>query len=83
MSGRKIYSKREYSIYKVSTGFIVHNTKKRFQEGHTHCNNYYKAKSLIHLAINKKVPNKANKWEIESLIRITKDKKYLERLKNE
>lgn len=78
---RKIYQRKEYSIYRVQYGFIIHNTKKRFQEGHTHVYNFHKAKSLIDLAINKKVPQKSNKWEMESLIRISKDVEYIEKLK--
>ena len=79
---RKIYQRKEYSIYKVSNGYIVHNTKKMFKEGHTHVNNYFKAKSIIDLAIRKKVPEKINKWEVESLIRITNDNAYRNRLRS-
>ena len=77
---RKIYQRKEYSIYKVSNGYIVHNTKKNFKEGHTHINNYFKAKSIIDLAVRKKMPKKANKWEIESLIRINNDNVYRNKL---
>ena len=80
---RKIYQRKEYSIYRVRYGFIVHNTKKRFREGHTHVYNFHKAKSLIDLAINMKVPQKADKWEIESLVRISKNVEYIEKLKKE
>lgn len=79
---RKIYERKEYAIYKVKRGYIVHNTKKHFEEGHTHIHNYNKAKSIIDLAVRKKLPNTPRKWEIESLIRIVKDKEYKKQLIN-
>ena len=69
-----------YSNFK--NGYIVHNTKKHFEEGHTHIHNYNKAKSIIDLAVRKKLPNTPRAWEIESLIRIVKDKKYKDRLRS-
>lgn len=80
MSGRKIYQKKEYSIYKAGYGYIVHNTNKEFKYGHTHCKNFYKAKRLIDLAIKKEIPKKANRWEIQSLIRITNNNTYKNKL---
>ncbi|MFR2777149.1 MAG: hypothetical protein ACLTA8_01845 [Intestinibacter bartlettii] len=53
-----------------------------FEEGHTHIHNYNKAKSIIDLAVRKKLPNTPRKWEIESLIRIVKDKEYKKQLIN-
>ena len=73
VGSKKIYERKEYAIYKVKHGYIVHNTKKNFEEGHTHIHTFNKAKSLIDLAVRKKLPNTPRKWEIESLIRIVKD----------
>ena len=79
---RKIFQRKEYSIYKCSDGYVVHNTNKEFENGHTHIHNYNKAKSIIDLAVRKKMPNTPRKWEIECLLRIVKDKKYKERLRS-
>ena len=79
---RKIYQRKEYVIYQVKYGYIVHNTKKHFEEGHTHIHTFNKAKSLIDLAVRKKLPNTPRKWEIESLIRIVKDEVYKDRLRS-
>lgn len=79
---RKIYQRKEYVIYQVKYGYIVHNIKKHFEEGHTHIHTFNKAKSLIDLAVRKKLPNTPRKWEIESLIRIVKDEKYKEELRS-
>lgn len=78
---RKIFQRKEYSIYKVSDGFIIHNTNKEFRRGHTHIRSFQKAKSIIDLAIRKKLPNTPKKWEIESLIRITNNNTYRNKLR--
>ena len=45
----KIYSNTKNS-------FIVHNTRKKFEEGHTHINNYNTAKYIAYLAVYKRTP---------------------------
>ena len=82
MSGQKIYQRKEYSIYRVGYGYIVHNTNKEFKNGHTHIYNYNKAKSIIDLAVRKKMPNTPRQWEIECLLRIVKDEKYKKKLRS-
>lgn len=82
VGSKKIYERKEYAIYRVKRGYIVHNTKKHFEEGHTHIHNYNKAKSIIDLAVRKKMPNTPRKWEIECLLRIVKDEKYKEKLRS-
>lgn len=79
---RKIYQRKEYVIYQVKHGYIVHNTKKHFEEGHTHVYRFNKAKSLIDLAVRKKLPNTPRQWEIESLLRIVKDEQYKKSLRS-
>lgn len=77
-----IYRKRNYNIYKVGRGnFIVHNTNKKFEKGHTHINNYNAAKTVIYMSTNNIVPEHLSKYLIESIIRISTDKKYIEQLK--
>ena len=82
VGSKKIYERKEYAIYKVKHGYIVHNTKKNFEEGHTHIHNYNKAKSIIDLAVRKKTPNTPRQWEIECLLRIVKDEKYKKKLRS-
>lgn len=81
VGSKKIYERKEYAIYKVKRGYIVHNTNKQFEDGHTHIYNYNKAKSIIDLAVRKKMPNTPKKWEIECLLRIITDKDYIKKLK--
>lgn len=76
-NNRVVYRRKEFIIITASGGFVVINKDKGFDKGHTHCNNFQYAKSLIDLSVRKRVPNKPNKYLIESLKRINKDKKYL------
>lgn len=79
---KKIFQRKEYSIYKASDGYIVHNTNKEFRIGHTHVRSFKKAKSIVDLAIRKKLPNTPREWEIESLMRITNNNTYRNKLRD-
>lgn len=79
---RRIFQRKEYSIYKVKRGYIVHNTNKEFRIGHTHVRSFNKAKSIVDLAIRKKLPNTPRRWEIESLIRVTNNNTYRNKLRD-
>ena len=79
---KKIFQRKEYSIYKVSDGYIVHNTNKEFRIGHTHVRSFNKAKSIVDLCIRKKLPNTPRRWEIESLMRVTNNNTYRNKLRD-
>lgn len=77
-----IYRRKNYNIYKIGRdNFIVHNTRKKFEKGHTHINNYNAAKTIISMSINNIVPKNLSKYLIESIIRISTDEQYIEKLK--
>jgi hypothetical protein len=79
----RVYKCKNFNIYSnLHNGFIIHNTKKPFDEGHTHINNFDTAKFLIKLSIHKSVPDHLSNYLLESLIRINKDRKYIQKLKN-
>ena len=77
-----IYSKKGYNIYRLKPGaFIVHNTNKPFESGHTHINNYNVAKYVIDMSSNKIIPKKhLSKYLLQSIIRISSDKQYITEL---
>lgn len=79
----RIYRKENFNIYSDHNGsYIIHNTKKEFSSGHTHLNNYHTAKFIIDLAIHKTLPVKnISDYLIDSLIRISTDYRYIEKLK--
>lgn len=79
---RKIFQRKEYSIYKASGGYIIHNTNGDFRGHHTHVRTFSKAKSIVDLCIRKKLPNTPRKWEIESLMRLTRNNAYYNKLRD-
>ena len=79
---KKIFQRKEYSIYKASDGYIIHNTNGEFKNHHTHVRTFSKAKSLVDLCIRKKLPNTPRAWEIESLMRLTRNHAYYNKLRD-
>lgn len=79
---RKIFQRKEYSIYKAKDGHIIHNTNGDFKKHHTHVRSFNKAKSIVDLCIRKKLPNTPRKWEIESLMRLTRNNAYYNKLRD-
>ncbi|MGL5718857.1 MAG: hypothetical protein ACRCX2_37995 [Paraclostridium sp.] len=77
---RKIYSKKEYNIYKVDNSFIIHNTKKDFKAGHTHIKGFEMAKVLVDCSIKNKLPRTRNSYLLKSLIRISNSKDFIDRV---
>ena len=69
----QIYSKKEYAIYpcRRGRGFIVHNTKYKFEDSHTHIDNFNEAKRLIYYAIKGSIPGSCSLRFLYSLSRIT------------
>ena len=72
----KIYERKEYIILKVRKGYIVYNTKKKFENGHTHIQSFEMSKTIIDNNIRKKRPKTNNLYLIESHIRVSNDSKY-------
>ena len=77
-----VYSRKNYNIYKCKNGsYVVHNTKKPFEYGHTHVADVEIAKLLIKCAIKKRVPDHLSKYLKVSLLRIADDYRYVDRIK--
>ena len=79
-----IYKKKNYKIFSSSHSsyYIIWNTRKPFEDGRSHINNYNLAKHIIDLAINRKIPDKKKKYIIESLIRLTDNSNYKNKLES-
>ena len=75
-TGHKIYQRKQYSIYKVRNGHIIHNTNLPFEEGHAHVHSFVMAKTIIDNCIRKKQPTTTNLYLLKSHARITDDPKY-------
>lgn len=81
-NAHQIYSKNEFIILKIYTekntsGYIIYNTNKTWQTGHTHIKNYNVAKTIIDNVINKKKPKTKNIYLLTSHGRISNDDKYI------
>lgn len=76
----KVYERDGYIILKVHSGkkvgYIAYNTKKEWEEGHTHLNSFEMAKTVIANVIGHKKPNTTNLYLLKSHIRLTNDEKY-------
>ncbi len=76
----KIFERKEFIIFQVKEGYIAYNTKKAFKDGHTHLKHFNAAKKAIDLVINKKTPKSTNVYYLISLIRLTNDDSYVEKI---
>ena len=67
-----VYSRKHYNIYKCNDGsYVVHNTKKSFDTGHTHIGDLDMAKVVVDVAVKKKIPHKFSRYLLISLLRIS------------
>lgn len=76
----KIYERRGYIIFRVKKGYIAYNTKKCFQDGHTHLREFDAAKTAIDLVIKGKIPKSTDTYYLISLIRLSEDNNYIEKI---
>lgn len=76
---KQIYKKNEYLVIPTDNGFLIINIDKVFKKGHTRVKNLDICKSLISLAINKKLPENIDL--VDKLIKISMDKDYIRELK--
>lgn len=76
----QIYRKKIYVIFAVRDGYIVYNTSKMFEEGHTHISNINTAKYILNLSLYQKVPKRMSDYLLKSLIRISKDPNYIKKI---
>lgn len=75
-----IFKKKNYVIIRVRNGFIVYNLDKPFEEGHTHLTSFGSAKYLINLALRRSIPYHLDKYRLTSLVRISDDLCYQEKV---
>lgn len=72
----QIYKKKSFVIFRCGDGYIIHNTKKPFEIGHTHIKNVDTAKYLVYLSAKKKLPKRFSDYLLVSLLRLTNDDTY-------
>ena len=78
---KKVYEKQNYIILKVKSGkkigYIAYNTRKEWEEGHTHLESFNMAKTIIDNVIKHKKPKTKNLYLLQSHIRLTDDPSYV------
>ena len=75
-----IYQKEQYVIIKADCGFIVYNTSKEFEEGHTHLKSFKRAKDIINLALHQRIPRDYDYYCLTSLQRIADSQDYIDKI---
>lgn len=78
-----VYRKKNFTVYSnLKHGFIIHNTHKPFEIGHTHINNFNTAKYIINIALHKSVPYHTSNYILESITRVSEDENYINTIKS-
>ena len=80
-NSQKVYEKQNYIILKVKSGkkigYIAYNTRKEWEEGHTHLESFNMAKTIIDNVIKHKKPKTKNLYLLQSHIHLTDDPSYV------
>lgn len=86
-NAHRVYEKDEFVILKIysgkKVGYILHNTKKEWEGGHTHLKSFDMAKTIISNVTQRKKPKTNNVYLMRSHIRVSNDigySKYIEEL---
>lgn len=81
MSNKYIYRYEQFVVKKTNEdGYVVVNTKASY-ECHSHVKSIQAGKALCKLAAKRKLPKNLDLYFIESLIRLSNNRKYLIELK--
>lgn len=75
-----IYKRYGFHIIRAHNGYIVHNTRKPWVEGHTHLYSYKSAIDAIYFVANCEVPQKGGLYYLTSLQRLTRNCQYTQLL---
>ena len=80
-NSQKVYEKEHYIILKVKSGkkigYIAYNTRKEWEDGHTHLESFNMAKTIIDNVIKHKKPKTKNLYLLQSHIRLTDNPSYV------
>lgn len=79
-NSQKVYEKDHYIILKVKSGkkvgYIAYNTRKEWENGHTHLESFNMAKTIIDNVIKHKKPKTKNLYLLQSHMRLSDSEKY-------
>ena len=69
--------KGNFILFQVRNGWIVYNTCKKFEEGHTHIRNKTSALAAVDFVSKEKIPRKYSNYYLISLKRLSNNPKYI------
>ena len=79
-NSQKVYEKEHFIILKVKSGkkigYIAYNTRKEWEEGHTHLDSFNMAKTIIDNVLKRKRPKTKNLYLLNSHIRLSDSPAY-------
>ena len=75
-----IFRKGRFIILRVGHEYIVVNQDKVFKKGHTHVRSFDQAEYLVNMSIHKRVPNHLSPYMLTSLVRLTNDDEYADKI---
>ncbi len=76
----KILQKKGFYILKAGNCYIVVNSNKEFENGHTHLRSYKSAVACIDFVLKGKIPKRCDFYYLTSLIRVSDDLNYIEKI---
>lgn len=83
-TSKKIYENGEYIILEVHSGkkkgYILYNTKKQFEQGHTHLHGFSISKTILSNVKYRKIPKTHDLYLLKSHIRVSDDDNYIRKI---
>lgn len=75
------YAKSTFVIFQEGYDYIVFNKRGKFEDNHTHIKDLGVGRLMIKLVMNRELPESKSERFITSLIRLSNDEDYIEKLK--
>ncbi len=83
-TSKKIYENGEFIILEVHSGkkkgYILYNTKKQFEQGHTHLHGFSISKTILSNVKYRKIPKTHDLYLLKSHIRVSDDDNYIRKI---
>lgn len=67
-------------ILQVGHEYIAVNQDKVFKHGHTHIQSFKQAEYLVNMSLHKRIPNHLSEYMLTSLVRLSNDPQYTEKI---
>ena len=75
-----LYKVKNFGVYHSGCDYIVYNSNKKFEGGHTHIDSLKTAKYIVKLSLHKSIPHNLSIYLLNSLIRLSDDNNYTEKI---